>query len=33
MARDYERLHEILAGLRYPAFIGLMLKNFAKVLA
>jgi hypothetical protein len=27
LARDYEQFPEILAGLRYPPFIGLTLKN------
>jgi transposase len=33
LARDYDRLPEILAGLRYLAFIVLMLKNVAAALA
>jgi len=33
LARDYERLPETLAGLHYLAFIILMLKNVAEVLA
>jgi hypothetical protein len=33
LARDYDRLPEILAGLRYLAFIVLMLKNVAGGLA
>ena len=33
LARDYDRLPEILAGLRYVAFIILMLKNVAEILA
>ncbi|HEU0176275.1 MAG TPA: hypothetical protein VFV58_18575 [Blastocatellia bacterium] len=32
LARDYERLPEILAGLLYLAFIVLMLKNIVEVL-
>ena len=33
LARDYERLPETLAGLHYLAFVILMLKNVAEVLA
>ena len=33
LARDYERLPETLAGLHYVAFVMLMLKNVAEVLA
>jgi transposase len=33
LARDYERLPETLAGLHYVAFVTLMLKNVAEVLA
>jgi transposase len=33
LARDYERLPETLAGLHYVAFVILMLKNVAEVLA
>jgi transposase len=33
LARDYERLPETLAGLHYVAFLILMLKNVAEVLA
>jgi transposase len=33
LARDYERLPETLAGLHYLAFVMLMLKNVAEVLA
>ena len=33
LARDYERLSETLAGLHYVAFVTLMLKNVAEVLA
>jgi hypothetical protein len=33
LARAYERLPEILAGLRYLALIVLMLKNVAAVFA
>lgn len=33
LARDYERLSETLAGLHYLAFVILMLKNVAEVLA
>jgi hypothetical protein len=33
LARDYERLPEIQAGLRHLVFIVLMLKNIAEVLA
>ena len=33
LARDYERIPETLAGLHYLAFIILMLKNVAEVLA
>jgi len=33
MARDYVRLPEILAGLRYLAFVILILKNVAEALA
>jgi transposase len=33
LAHDYERLPEILTGLRYPAFIVPTLKNMAEVLA
>jgi transposase len=32
LARDYERLPEILAGMPYLAFIVLMLRNVARVL-
>jgi transposase len=33
LARDYERLPETLAGLHYLAFVILMLKNVAEILA
>jgi len=33
LARDYERLPETLAGLHYVAFVILMLKNVAEILA
>lgn len=33
LARDYERLPETLAGLHYVAFVILMLKNVARILA
>jgi transposase len=33
LARDYERLPETLAGLHFLAFVILMLKNVAEVLA
>jgi transposase len=33
LARGYERLLETLAGLHFPAFVILMLKNVAEVLA
>jgi transposase len=33
LARDYERLPETLAGLHFLAFVILMLKNVAQVLA
>jgi transposase len=33
LARDYERLPETLAGLHYVAFVVLMLKNVAEILA
>jgi transposase len=33
LARDYERLLETLAVLHYLAFVTLMLKNVAKILA
>ena len=33
LARDYERLPETLAGLHYVAFVTLILKNVAEVLA
>jgi transposase len=33
LARDYERLPETLAGLHILAFVILMLKNVAEVLA
>ena len=33
LARDYERLLEIFAGLHYVAFATLMIKNVAEVVA
>jgi transposase len=33
LAQDYERLSETLAGLHYLAFVILMLKNVAEILA